>query len=130
MKRGRLKSVDLLPAIADEARGRAIEAILSRRFSQLDVLRRLNADLMALGLETISHSAFSRWVIDGLEHGFVRCGAAAPALQCDEVRVALGTHWVTFRNVRIEQSPNGYVLLIEHTHDQLRFKKLISRGQP
>lgn len=76
MRRGRLKSIDLLPAAADVARERAIAAIVSRRGSQLAVLAAMNDELDALGIKPISHSAFNRWVIDGLERGFARRGVS------------------------------------------------------
>lgn len=74
MRRGRLKAVDLLPPRADKARQRAVDAIVSKRGSQVAVLTQLNADLRELGIKPISHSAFGRWVIDGLEHGFIQRG--------------------------------------------------------
>lgn len=67
---GRRKSVDLLPPEADEIRAWAITALRSGRYSQLDVLAKLNAELKRLQLKTVSHSAFNRWALEGLEYGF------------------------------------------------------------
>src|SRR5947209_19659775 len=69
-KRPRPNSVDRLPAEADDIRTWAVNAIIARRLTKLEIFQTLNARLAELNIPAISHSAFSRWALAGLDEGF------------------------------------------------------------
>lgn len=96
-KRGRVNSIDGLPAVTDDIVAGIQREILSRRQSQKILLAKLNDELLALGLEPIAKSPFYRWALDGLRHGFAPRGknaAAATALgqRCARCGAMLARH--------------------------------------
>jgi len=59
--RGRLSAIDRLPKAADAVVAEARRAVSERRATQAEILRKLNADLAALGLPPVSRTGFNRW---------------------------------------------------------------------
>lgn len=61
--RGRLSTIDMLPAEADEAVAWALEALRERKLTQTEILLQFNARLAALEppVDPVSKSAFNRW---------------------------------------------------------------------
>ena len=71
-KRGRLCSVELLPAAADAAVDAAAEALLARKATQKQIRDVLNDALLTIGCAPIASSSFNRWVERVQRHGHVR----------------------------------------------------------
>lgn len=61
--RGRLSSIDLLPAEADRDVAWAVEQLADRSRTESDILAELNDRLEVIGCEPISRSAFNRFSI-------------------------------------------------------------------
>lgn len=61
--RGRLSSIEMLPEEAQEAVNWAATAIEERKLQLNEILAEFNRQLIALGLEPVSKSAFSRYAV-------------------------------------------------------------------
>lgn len=61
--RGRLSSIEMLPEIAQEAVNWAATAIEERKLQLNEILAEFNRQLVALDLEPVSKSAFSRYAV-------------------------------------------------------------------
>lgn len=110
--RGRLSSIDTLPEEAEPAVMRAMEALKDRKKPQAQILRVLNMELEALGLDIkpISKSAFNRKALWLASYG----------RQLENAR-EIASVWAE----KLEETPNGDVgLLLGETLKTLIFDVL------